>query len=66
MFGALLVMKITLQWHKILGLINESIYLQSLGQDHIYLMGKIKNGNKSISNNMLQIQWETHCCVIPH
>jgi len=36
MLRALLVMKTTLQWLKLLGLINESTYLQSLDQDHIY------------------------------
>ncbi len=35
-------MEITLQWHKLLGLIDESICLQSLEQDRVYLMGKIK------------------------
>jgi hypothetical protein len=39
---ALSVMKTTLQWLKLLGLINESTYLKSLEQDRIYLMGKIK------------------------
>jgi hypothetical protein len=42
MFGATSIMKIILQWLKLLGLINESTYLQSLEQDCIYLMGKIK------------------------
>jgi hypothetical protein len=42
MFGAFSVMKITLQWLKLLGLINELTYLQSLEQDRIFLMGKIK------------------------